>query len=289
MRLKPVLIIALVLILSLITACSQSGPVSNDKPTIAVSIVPQATFVKEVAGDLVEVITMIPPGSSPETYSPSPKQLESFSKASIYFSIGVPSETANILPRVTDLNPDMKIADLAKHVSEIYPDIEFAPGERDPHIWLSPKRAKVMIDVISEELSALDPTNKEVYGDNAERYKKQLDDVDAKIKESLSGLSSKMFIAYHPAFGYFADDYGLQMIALEEEGKEAAPQTFKEIVDLANENDIKVIFYQAEVDSRQSKAFAEEIGGSTEQIAPLAPDYIENLEKMADTFAKVLK
>lgn len=289
MRLKPVLIIALVLILSLITACSQSGPVSNDKPTIAVSIVPQATFVKEVAGDLVEVITMIPPGSSPETYSPSPKQLESFSKASIYFSIGVPSETANILPRVTDLNPDMKIADLAKHVSEIYPDIEFAPGERDPHIWLSPKRAKVMIDVISEELSALDPTNKEVYGENAERYKKQLDDVDAKIKESLSGLSSKMFIAYHPAFGYFADDYGLQMIALEEEGKEAAPQTFKEIVDLAKENDIKVIFYQAEVDSRQSKAFAEEIGGSTEQIAPLAPDYIENLEKMADTFAKVLK
>ena len=98
-----------------------------------------------------------------------------------------------------------------------------------------------------------------------------------------------MFIAYHPAFGYFADDYGLHMIALEEEGKEAAPQTFKEIVDLAKENDIKVIFYQAEVDSRQSEAFAEEIGGRTEQIAPLAPDYIENLEKMADTFAKVLK
>ena len=79
------------------------------------------------------------------------------------------------------------------------------------------------------------------------------------------------------------------MIALEEEGKEATPQTFKEIVDLAKENDIKVIFYQAEVDSRQSEAFAEEIGGRTEQIAPLAPDYIENLEKMADTFAKVLK
>lgn len=289
MRSKSVLIITLMLIITLLSACNQSGPESSDKPIIAVSIVPQATFVKEVAGDLVEVITMIPPGSSPETYSPSPKQLESFSRASIYFSIGVPSETANILPKVTDLNPDMKIVDLAKHVSEIYPDIEIAPGERDPHIWLSPKRVKVMIDVITDELSALDPTNEELYIENAERYKKQLDGVDEKIRESLSGLSSKMFIAYHPAFGYFADDYGLHMIALEEEGKEAAPQTFKEIVDLAKENDIKVIFYQAEVDSRQSEAFAEEIGGRTEQIAPLAPDYIENLEKMADTFAKVLK
>ncbi|NLN42595.1 MAG: zinc ABC transporter solute-binding protein [Clostridiales bacterium] len=286
---KLFIIIILLLALIMVSACGQSTSQSSNKPTIAVSIVPQSTFVKEVAGDLVDVVTMIPPGSSPETYSATPNQLKSFSHASIYFTIGIPSEEASILPKAKDFNPDLKIVDLAKHVSEVYPDLEIAPGERDPHIWLSPKRVKVMIDVIAEELSKLDPENKDTYNNNAQRYKEQLDQLDTKIRDSLTDLKIKTFIAYHPAFGYFADDYDLEMIALEEEGKEASPQTFENIVDMAKEKGIKVIFYQAEVDSRQAETFATEIGGKTEKIAPLAPDYIENLERMANTFAQVMK
>jgi len=286
---KVLIVMILILILTMLSACGQSTVQSNDKPTVAVSIVPQSTFVKEVAGDRVNVVTMIPPGSSPETYSATPNQLKNFSNASIYFTIGVPSEEASILPKAKDFNPDLKIVDLAKHVSEVYPDLEIAPGERDPHIWLSPKRVKVMIDVIASELSELDPDNKDTYNKNAEKYKEQLDQLDARIRDSLNDLKIKIFIAYHPAFGYFADDYGLEMIALEEEGKDASPQTFESIVDLAKEKGIKVIFYQAEMDSRQAEAFANEIGGKTEQIAPLAPDYIENLQKISNTFAEVMK
>lgn len=289
MKVKSLIVIVLILMLTMIAACGQSTSRDNNKLTVGVAIVPQSTFVKEVAGDLVEVVTMIPPGSSAETYAPTPRQLKEFSNASIYFSMGVPSEVANILPKAKDFNADLKIVDLAEHVAQAYPDLEITPGERDPHIWLSPKRVKVMIDVIAGELSALDPDNKDTYNENAKMYKEQLDEVDARIRESLNDLKTKTFIAYHPAFGYFADDYGLEMLALEEEGKEATPQTFRSIIDIAKEKGIKVIFYQAEVDSRQSEAFAKEIGGKTEQIAPLAPDYIENLEKMADTFAEVLK
>lgn len=289
MKLKSLLAITLLVLLIFLSACHRPAPAPDNKLTVAVSIVPQATFVEEVAGDLVEVITMIPPGGSPETYSPTPRQLEAFTRASAYFSIGVPSEVSNILPRAKDLNRDLEIIDLAKDVSESYPDIEIAPGERDPHIWLSPKRVKVMVERIADELSDLDPANKDVYNENALKYKERLDDVDKRIAESLDGLETKTFIAYHPAFGYFAHDYGLRMLALEEEGKEATPQTFKDIIDIAKEMKIEVIFYQAEVDSRQSEAFAKEIGGRTEQIAPLAPDYIENLERMADTFSKVLR
>lgn len=288
MKNKTLIPIVLILTLILVSACAKSTSRDGDKLVVAVSIVPQSTFVKEVAGDLVEVITMIPPGSSAETYAPTPRQLQDFSKASVFFTIGVPSEEANILPKSKDFNPDLKVVDLAGHVSDVYPDLEIAPGERDPHIWLSPKRVKIMVDAIARELSTLDPKNQDTYYKNASEYIEELDAVDIKIRESLKDLKTKTFIAYHPAFGYFAHDYGLEMIALEEEGKEASPQTFKGVIDIAKEKGIKVIFYQAEVDSRQSEAFAKEIGGRTEQIAPLAPDYIENLEKMADTFSEVL-
>ena len=290
MRTKTFVIISFIAILVLLaTACGQSPSPDKAKLTVAVSIVPQETFVKVIAGELVEVVTMIPPGSSVETYSPNPQQLQAFSDSSIYFTMGVPSEEANILPKAKDFNKNLKIVSLAEHTALAYPDLEISPGERDPHIWLSPKRVKVMIDIIAEELSLIDPENKSTYNNNAEDYKKQLDEADEVIKESLKNIKTKTFIAYHPAFGYFADDYGLTMIALEEEGKEATPQSFRDVIDIAKEQGIKVIFYQAEVDSRQSEAFAAEIGGKTQQIAPLAADYIENLKRMADTFREVLE
>lgn len=289
MKVKISIILVLVIMLFLISACEQSSSISDNKLTVAVSIVPQATFVKEIAGDLVDVVTMIPPGSSAETYAPTPRQLQSFSNAAIYFTIGVPPEEANILPKAKDFNSNLVIVPLAERVAQVYPDLEISPGERDPHIWLSPKRVKVMVDVIASELSALDPDNKDTYNKNAQSFKEQLDKVNARIKESLSNLPVNTIIVYHPAFGYFADEYGLEMIALEEEGKEASPQNFRNIIDLAKEKGIKVIFYQAEVDSRQAEAFANEIGGKTEMIEPLAPDYIENLDRMANTFKEVLK
>jgi len=103
----------------------------------------------------------------------------------------------------------------------------------------------------------------------------------------VKGIQIKKFMVYHPAFGYIADDYGLTMYALEEEGKESTVKHLQEMVDLAKREKIKVIFYQEEIDSRQSEAFAEEIGGTTVKLAPLAANYIENLESMAEAIAGV--
>lgn len=284
-------------LLTLITTCLILVSCSKEKTTytevseklaVAISIVPQETFVKAVAGDLVEVVTMIPSGQSPENFQPTPDLLEKFSKSKIYFSIGVPTESSSILPKAKDLNSSLKIINLDNEVAKVYPDREFAPEKRDPHIWLSPKRTKVMINIIKEELSKIDPKNKSIYEKNANEYVKKLDKVDNDIKLSLTNLKNKSIIVYHPAFGYFCDDYGLNMIALEEEGKESSPQDLQKIIDMAKEKEIKTIFYQAEIDSKQSKTFADEIGGKTELIAPLSPDYIENLEKIANVFKQVL-
>ncbi|NCC87524.1 MAG: ABC transporter substrate-binding protein [Clostridia bacterium] len=268
------------------TAESSSSESSiTNKPVIAVSIVPEQTFVTAVCGDLAEVVTMVPPGNSPENYEPTAKLMEKFEKASLYFSIGVPTEEANILPNIGDTT----VISLADKVASVYPDRTFESGERDPHIWLSPKRVKVMIETIADEMIKLDPDNADTYQKNAQAYIEQLNALDSQIKTSLDGVQSKSFIVYHPAFGYLADDYGLTMYALEDDGKEATAQHLQEMIDLAKKENIKVIFYQEEIDSNQSQSFAEEIAGKTIQLAPLAADYISNLKNMAETMAEVME
>ncbi|MDD3308313.1 MAG: zinc ABC transporter substrate-binding protein, partial [Acetobacterium sp.] len=152
-----------------------------------------------------------------------------------------------------------------------------------------PKRVEVMVETIAKEMSARDPQNQAVYQKNAEDYIAKLKALDQEITTALAPVQNKKIIVYHPAFGYLADDYGLEMIALEEEGKEATAQQLQAIIDLAKKDNIKVIFYQAEIDSSQSQAFADELGGKTVQQAPLAENYIENLQTMAKTMAEVMQ
>ncbi|KXL52996.1 high-affinity zinc uptake system binding-protein ZnuA precursor [Anaerotignum neopropionicum] len=261
---------------------------TTQKPVLAVSIVPEETFVKAVCKDMADVVVLVPPGSSPENYEPTPKEMEQFSNAQLYFSIGVPTEEANIMPKAKEIE-GMKIVSLQDAVSQVYSDREIAPGERDPHIWLSPKRAIVMVQVIAGEMAEIDPANKAQYEENAQAYIEQLEVLDGQIQTALEGVQNKKFIVFHPAFGYLADDYGLQMYALEDGGKEATPQRLREMIDLAKQENIKAIFYQAEISSAQAESFAEEIGGKTVQMAPLAADYIENLKKMAEVMSEVMQ
>lgn len=259
--------------------------VTEEKPIITVSIVPEQTFVEAVCGDLVDVVTLITPGSSPENYEPTPLKMENLSNSSLYFSIGVPTEEANILPNVGDV----KVISLQDEVADVYEDRTFESGERDPHIWLSPKRVKIMVEVIVREMGELDEVNKETYKKNAEEYIARIDEVDQEIKDVLKDVKSKKFIVYHPSFGYIADDYGLEMYALEENGKEATVKHLQDMIDLAKQENIKVIFYQKEIDASQSEAFAEEILGKTIQLSPLAAEYIDNLKNMAKTMAEVMQ
>lgn len=274
-----------------ITGCNQSTSTNtgqDGKFTVAVTIVPEKTFVEAVCGDLANVVTMVPSGSSPENYEPTAAQMEDFSTASLYFAIGVPAEEANILPEAGEI-ADMKIVKLQDEVALSYPEREIAPGERDPHIWLSPKRAKVMVTTIAREMGQLDPGNKDTYDENAKKYIEELDTLDNQIRTTLADIKNKKFIVFHPAFGYLADDYGLTMYALEEEGKEATPQHMQKLIDLAKQEGIKAIFYQEEIDSRQSASFAEELGGKTVRLEPLAADYIDNLKRMAETMKEVMQ
>ena len=259
------------------------------KPTVAVTISPQAAFVREVAGDLVNVVTMMPPGANHESFSPPPQDMEKLSAAALYLAMGLPPERTGLLPKLAEMNRNMRIVDMQMEVAKTYAPRFFAPNDQDPHIWLSPKRAIVMVRLTAQELGAIDPVNSGTYNANAERYIARIEAADQEIQVSFKTVWNRMFIVYHPAFGYFADDYNLTMVALEEEGKEADPRRFREVIDMAKQKGIKVIFYQEDIDGRQSRTFAEELGGQAEKVSPMATDYVENLLRMAKTFAMVLK
>lgn len=146
-----------------------------------------------------------------------------------------------------------------------------------------------MVKIIAREMSLLDPANQAIYQKNADVYTAQLKALDLEITESLAATENKKFIVFHPAFGYLAEDYGIIMYALEENGKEATAAHLREMIDFAKAEGIKIIFYQAEIDSSQSAAFAEEIGGKAVQLAPLAYNYLENLKVMANAIREAIK
>lgn len=261
------------------------GNVKTDKNTIAVSIVPQATFVEKVCGDKFDIVTMIPPGASAETYEPTIAEISQLENASIYFAIGVSAEKNIILPTIKDKE---KIIELHTEAEKVYPPVEIN-GQRDPHLWLSPKRVIVMVKSIADALAKIDPENEDFYKTNALNYCNQLESTDKEIKQLLSNIKNPKFIAFHPAFGYFADDYSLTQFALEEDGKEADAKHLSKMIDLAKKDGIKVIFYQAELSDRQAQAFAEELGGKAVCLEPLSPDYTQNLLTMAKTLSEAMK
>ncbi len=280
-------IVSLAILFAATSGCgdAETARTVSDKPVVAVTIVPQKTFVEAVCGDLAEVVVLVPPGNSPENYEPTPETMEKFSEAAVYFTIGVPAETANILARAEE----MQVVSLHEAAAAVYEERTFDEGERDPHVWLSPKRVKVMIDAIAEQMAALDPKNEAAYRQNAKAYQEQLDLLDGRIRDAFSGIKDRKFIVFHPAFGYLADDYGLMMYALEEEGKESTPQRLQEMIDFAKRERIRVVFYQEEMDSSQVEGFAEEIGAVTKMLSPLAADYMENLENMAKALAEAMQ
>ena len=276
-----IIILVLCVVMAAFSGCKKEVK-DESKRIVAVSIVPEQAFVEAVCGDLVEVVVMIPPGFSPESYEPTAKEMVKFADAEIYFSIGVPVEETSILP---SLNDRTKQVSLDASAADKYPELTI-DGGRDPHVWLSPLRVAVMVQTIADEMCALDPDNADVYTDNARSYIARIEGLDKEIKEILEPLTSRSFIVFHPAFGYFANDYDLEMYALEEHGKEATAARLMEMVDFARKKDIKAVFYQAEVDSSQSAAFAEEIGGRTIMLDPLSKDYIANLKLMAITIGE---
>ncbi len=271
-------------------------------PVVTVSIAPQKYFVEQIAKGLVNVNVMVEPGSSPHTYEPKPSQMKQLAHSDVYFRVGDGFENAWI-PKFQSINPKMLIVDTAKDVTKIAMVEHHHEGENkqthhedddddgglDPHIWLDPLLVKIQAKTIFETLSTLYPLHVKEFSANYEAFLLSLDNLDATIKSTLSGLQNRKFIVFHPSFGYFAKRYGLEQIAIEMSGKEPKPSELAMIIKEAKEEGAKVVFIAPQFSQKSAQTIAKQIGGKTVVIDPLALAWKENLLLIAQTFQSALK
>jgi len=280
------------------TGCNLSDDSSgNQKIIIAVTIAPQKEFVEAIGGNKVEVLLMVPPGASPHTYEPTPGQLSKLEKAGVYAKVGsgIDFELA-WLDNLTSLNPNMLVVDCSRDITlqEITASYENnhqnnGHGNLDPHIWLSPANAVIMAENIAQGLIQIDPNNESYYENNLYSYLAELTQLENDISNSLSSVTGRIFMVYHPAWGYFATGFNLTMIPVEEEGKEPTPAGLAHLIDQAKQHGIRVIFVSPQYSTRSAETIAAEIDGAVVFIDPLAEDFIDNLRSVAAEMEKVMQ
>ncbi len=292
--------------LILLSACSKE-PVKDEKSKIFVSILPQKYFVERIAGDNFDVLVMVQPGHNPATYEPTPKQLIELSQTKLYFRIGVPFEKS-WLQKIQETNPEMKIIDTRKGIELLEMvstrDLLLRTGiekrlmeqkranevvpEKDPHIWLSPLLVKIQAENICNELVNSDPGNKDFYLQNLKKFQQDLDNIHHEIEKIFSKIERKEFLVFHPAWGYFADEFGLSQIPIEIQGKSPSPKELSALLSFVNYKKIKVIFIQKQFSSKEAEVVAEAIKGKVIKIDPLAENYLENLRITSQSLAEGL-
>jgi zinc transport system substrate-binding protein len=314
-------------LLSVVLSCALGlsfapGAFANEKLLVFVSIAPQKYFVQQIGQDLVDVQVLVAPGSDPHIYEPKPRQMVALAKAKLYFAIGVEFEAAN-LNKILSTNPQIKVvhtdqgiqkipmaehhhhAEMNEHDKKDEQRVEGKPGEPaeanehgedhhehgglDPHIWLSPPLVKIQARTILNALQSIDPAHRAVYEANYRNFIARIDQLDAELKTIFAGKQGLQFIVFHPAWGYFAQAYGLTQVPVEIEGKEPKPAQLKELIQHAREEGIKVIFVQPQFSSKSAKLIAREIGGEVAFVDPLAEDWSANLREVADKFRAALR
>ena len=162
-------------------------------------------------------------------------------------------------------------------------------GTLDPHIWMSLANAKIMVQNICDGLVQVDPDNKTYYEGNRDSYLQELTQLDQDIGDGLSGVVNRRFMVYHPSFGYFAEEYDLTMIPVEEEGKEPTIAGIDHLIEQAKEHNIKVIFASPQFNQKYAQVIADAIGGEVISVDPLARDYITNMRSILSELIQVME
>jgi len=296
--LLPLIAIFLLLVTGILPGC-QPDRDDDHRIGVIVSILPQAEFVEAIGGEKVKVDVMVPPGYSPHTYEPTPSQMTAVEKADIYASVGsgVEFEIA-WLDKLLSFNPDIKLVDCSKGIDLIrtaghsHNDKEnhnhTEEGSYDPHIWLSLLNAKKMVHNIYDGLADFDPENEPYYQDNLENYLDQLDSLHNEFSQAFEGLDNRVFMIHHPSMGYFARDYDLIQLPIEDEGKEPTMAGLDRLIRQAREHNVNIVFTSPQFNPESAEVIAGEINGAVVGLDGLARDYTQNMQEIAESILEAL-
>lgn len=270
-----------------VIALACTGPQKPDRPTVSVTIIPQKYFVERLAGDLVSVNVLVPPGASPELYALMPSQMASLSKSAAWLGIGKIGFEEGWVDKIRDSNPKLKFFDTSLQADWIAGE-EVVHGDHvhlhgiDPHIWSAPNEVKKIVALSYEALLDVLPDHRDVLTANYEKFQAEIDSLDHELQTKFDQLPHKKFLIFHPALTYLARQYGLEQVAMEVDGKEPSPKHLKELAGMAKNENIKAIFVQKEFNMENARQMAKEIGGEVIQIDPLGEEWPAVLRDIAD-------
>lgn len=252
-----------------------SNTESKNKKIITVSIEPLRYVVSAITGDQFTVQTLVPKGGNPETYEPKPSQMADLQYSTLYCQIGELGFEKVWKDKIAKQSPHLLICNTSSNIDLIGEGDHF-----DPHIWASPRNMSLMVDLIYHQLCIIDKVNTPLYKENYQQLQKRLYQIDDSICSILEG-KTPAFMAYHPTLSYFARDYGLKQIAIEEHGKEPSTKKMQDLITEARKEKVKIIFIQKEFDTRYAELIAKEIQAKVVQIDPLSADWEGEMIRIA--------
>ncbi len=268
--------------------------------TAMVSIAPQRFFVERIAGELVRAEIIAPPGYAPETYQVTPRQMDSFGQASLFFLIGMPFEE-ELVRRLSVVFPDLLMVDTREGVSMLSSSHEHheeseeghdhghAHEGDDPHIWLDPQRVKIQVRTMAQALAGRLPSHRETFMRNLAAFEAELDALHAHLTETLAPVRGAILYVFHPSFGYFADAYGLEQRSVEFEGKSPGARRLYALMEEIKQSGSRVLFEQPQFTTTALSGIAQETGVEIVILDSLAEDYLENMKGMAARIVKHLQ
>lgn len=292
---NTIYIVGIILFSACKGATKNNEATETEKPVITVTIEPQRYFTEAIAGDKFSVVSMVPKGSSPETYDPIPQQLIALGKSKAYFRIGFIGFEQTWMDKLMDNTPHIQVFDTSLGIDLIlghrHEEQDASPKHEhfhavEPHIWNSATNALQIAQNTYNALCKLDKKNQPYYLARYDSLCHRIQHIDSLVRVRLSQPdAAKAFMIYHPALSYFARDYGLTQISIEEDGKEPSPAHLKELIDLCKEKDVHVIFVQPEFDRRNAETIARQTGTKVVAINPLNYDWETEMINVAQALS----
>lgn len=260
---------------------------------VYVSIDPQKFIADRIVDTLLQVEVLLPQGANHETFEPTAKQLRALSGSSLYLSFGLLDFERSLLDKLKSQNTETEFVNLSENLSLLEGACSHGHDHghshgTDPHVWLSAVEMSIITQLIQQKLSEKYPQYDSVFTANASALLIEIDSLHRFMQKRFEVTTTRKFLIFHPAFAYLARDYGIEQLALEEEGKSPSISHLKTVLTQAKSEGIKTIFIQKEFDSAIAKVAATDFGGKVVVINPLEYNWLENMYAMSDMIGKAL-
>lgn len=266
----------LLLTVTLILASCTTNP-QDTRRKITVTIEPLRYFTEQIAGEKFVVNTMGPQGGNPETYEPTAQQMVKLAESDLYIKVGNIGFERTWMKKLSQNAPHTIIIDSSEGIELAHS----SHGVTDPHTWMSTNNAKQIARNIYEALVSINARDSASYRRNYEALIDTIEATDMRLREQLTRDKSQAFLIDHPALTYFARDYELLQIPVEEEGREPSAAQLKKTIQLAKDKKVKVMFVQKQFETRSTKIVSQEVGAETIAINPLSHNWSEEMVSIA--------